>query len=195
MSSTLPRVTRTLLFANIGVFVAQVMWPGRLESLFALWPLASGFQPWQVLSYAFLHGGLAHIAFNMFGLTMFGADLERVLGARRFLILYLASVLTAAMAQLVVTAWLGQSQATVGASGGVYGLVLAFAVLFPEQRIVLLFPPIPMPARVFALLFAVLELVLGVSGQQTGVAHFAHLGGMLGGWITLRHWLAQQRRR
>ncbi len=194
MFGNIPRVTRLLLIANVGVFIAQALLPGVLEQWFALWPVGVGFEPWQLFSYAFLHGGVAHIAFNMFGLVMFGSDLERVLGAKRYFNLYIASVLTAAVMQVLVTDWLGQSLPTVGASGGVYGLVLGFAMLFPERRVVLLFPPIPMRARVFALVFAILELVLGVSGQQTGVAHFAHLGGMFGGWVMLRHWLGQRGR-
>jgi membrane associated rhomboid family serine protease len=166
---------------------------GMLEPWFALWPVGVAFQPWQLATYAFLHGSLAHIAFNMFGLVMFGADLERTWGPRRFLRFYAASVLSAGLTQLAVTAWLGQSLPTVGASGGVFGLVLGFAVMFPDRRIVPLFPPIPMPAWVFALVFAVLELVLGVMGTQTGVAHFAHLGGMLGGLLMLRRWARERR--
>lgn len=189
----LPQVTRLILITNVAVFVLQMALSGLLESWFALWPLGVAFQPWQLLTYAFLHGSFAHIAFNMFGLVMFGADLERVWGPRRFLRFYFASVLSAGLAQLAVTAWLGQSLPTVGASGGVFGLLLGFAVMFPNRRIVPLFPPIPMPAWVFALLFAVLELVLGVMGTQTGVAHFAHLGGMLGGLLMLRRWAREPR--
>lgn len=194
MFDNLPRVTRLLLLANVTVFFAQWLLPGRLEDGFALWPIAQGFQPWQLFTYAFLHGGFAHIAFNMFGLVMFGAELERVLGPKRYFNLYMASVLTAAVAQVLVSDWLGQSLPTVGASGGVYGLVLGFAMIFPQRRIMLIFPPIPLPARVFAGLFIALELYLGTSGRNTGVAHFAHLGGMFGGWLMLRHWLSQQRR-
>lgn len=193
MFGQLPPVTRLLLIANITVFVLQMILPSLLEAWFALWPLHVAFQPWQLLTYAFLHGGLAHIAFNMFGLAMFGSDLERVWGANRYLRYYIVSVLTAGLTQLAVTAWLGQSLPTVGASGGVFGLVLGFAVMFPERRIVPLFPPIPMPAWVFALVFAGLELALGVMGTQTGVAHFAHLGGMLGGLLLLWRWSRRRR--
>lgn len=193
MFSQLPAVTRLLLIVNIAVFVLQGLLPNLLETWFALWPLNVAFQPWQLLTYAFLHGGLAHIAFNMFGLAMFGSDLERVWGAGRYLRYYIVSVLAAGLTQLAVTAWLGQNVPTVGASGGVYGLVLGFAVMFPNRRIVPLFPPIPMPAWVFALVFAGLELALGVMGTQTGVAHFAHLGGMLGGLLLLWRWARSSR--
>ncbi len=193
MFSNLPPATRSILVANLGVFIVQALLPEFTTIHFALWPLHVNFEIWQLVTYAFLHGGLAHIAFNMFGLVMFGADLERVWGTRRFAQYYLASVLAAALTQLLVTSWLGDAKPTVGASGGIYGLVLGFAMMFPDRRIVPLFPPIPMPARVFALLFATLELVLGVSGTQSGVAHFAHLGGMLGGWLLLRHWANARR--
>jgi membrane associated rhomboid family serine protease len=191
--SHLPRITRIILIANVLAFALQFMLPGLLEAWLALWPLGVAFQPWQVLSYAFLHGGVMHLVLNMYGLVMFGADLERTWGPNRFLRFYLVSVLAAALTQLAVTAWLGQALPTVGASGGVFGLLLGYAVMFPERRIVLLFPPIPMPAWVFALVFAAISLVLGVTGTQSGVAHFAHLGGMLGGLLLLRRWSGGRR--
>jgi membrane associated rhomboid family serine protease len=191
--SHLPRITRIILIANVLVFALQFMLPGLLESWLALWPLGVAFQPWQVLSYAFLHGGVMHLVLNMYGLVMFGADLERTWGPNRFLRFYLVSVLAAALTQLAVTAWLGQALPTVGASGGVFGLLLGYAVMFPDRRIVLLFPPIPMPAWVFALVFAAISLVLGVTGTQSGVAHFAHLGGMLGGLLLLWRWSGGRR--
>jgi membrane associated rhomboid family serine protease len=193
MFANLPPATRSILVANLIVFGLQALLPEFMTVYFALWPLHVNFDVWQLVTYAFLHGGLAHIAFNMFGLVMFGADLERVWGTNRFTQYYFASVLAAALTQLLITTWLGDAKPTVGASGGIYGLVLGFAIMFPERRIVPLFPPIPMPARVFALIFATLELVLGVSGTQSGIAHFAHLGGMLGGWLMLRHWASARR--
>lgn len=187
-------MTRALLIANVVVFMVQSLLPGALEQRFALWPIDSGlFGFWQVVTYAFLHGGIAHLLFNMFGLVIFGSDLERVFGPQRYLQLYGASVVFAAATQLFINAAMGEGAPTVGASGGVYGLVLGFAMLFPERRIMLLFPPIPMPARVFAFLFAGLELFLGVTRTQSGVAHFAHLGGMIGAFLLIRHWRAARR--
>jgi membrane associated rhomboid family serine protease len=162
----------------------------------ALWPIGgewlvvpqAGYEPYQVLTYGFLHGSVPHLLFNMFGLYMFGSPLERVFGARRFVVYYLACVVTAAVAQLVVLALTGTFAPTVGASGGVFGLLLGYAVLFPHHRIMLLFPPIPMRARVFVALYAGIELLLGLGASATGVAHFAHLGGMLGGYLLLRYW-------
>ena len=180
-------VTVFLIAANAAVFLLQLGAPGLTEA-FALWPLGAGFQPWQLLTYAFLHGGLVHIAFNMFALYMFGGPIERVFGARRYLLYYFVCVLSAAVAQLATSAMTGTVYPTVGASGGVFGLLLAYAIYFPQSRIILIFPPIPMPARVFVVVYAALELFLGVTGTEEGVAHFAHLGGLVGGFVMLRLW-------
>jgi membrane associated rhomboid family serine protease len=163
----------------------------RLEYWFALWPLQSGlFLPWQVVTYGFLHGSLTHLAFNMFGLWMFGSELERVWGRTRYWQFLLASLLTAAATQLLITWLSGSNVPTVGASGALYGLLLAFGMLFPNRVIVPLIPPIPMKARTFVIVFGALELVLGLAGSS-GVAHFAHLGGMLGGFLMIRYWRGQ----
>ncbi len=193
---------RYLIVANVVVFALQLVFGDALIEYFALWPLATnatagaapgpGFQLWQLVSSAFLHGNLAHIALNMFGLFMFGRDVETVLGRRRFLKLYFAAVLSAALLQLFVVsnAGTGALQPTLGASGGVFGVLLAFGMLFPERRVMLLFPPIPMPAWVMVTGYALIELANGVLGTDAGVAHFAHLGGMLGAYLMLRHYRA-----
>jgi membrane associated rhomboid family serine protease len=187
-------VSRALLFANIAAFLAQQAFYRPMLGLFGLWPGGELFAPWQLITYAFLHGSFAHLAFNMLGLLVFGNDLERLWGARRFVQFYFASVVAAAMTQLLVAQGMDQYVPTVGASGGIYGLLLGFAVVFPERRIVPLIPPIPMPARVYALVFAGLELLLGVTGTASGVAHFAHLGGMIGGALMLLLWRRGARR-
>ena len=163
----------------------------RLEILFALWPLQSGlFMPWQVVSYAFLHGGMGHLFFNMLGLWMFGSELERLWGQRRYLQFLLAGILAAAVAQLIITWLAGSRYPTVGASGGLFALLLAFGMLFPNRVIMPLFPPIPMKARTFVIVFGALELLLGLA-DVGGVAHFAHLGGMVGGFLMIRYWRGQ----
>ena len=189
----MPPVTQILLIANVAVFLLQMAGgSGPLVAWFALWPPASGptslptFEPWQLVTYSFLHGGLAHILFNMLALYMFGSDIERLFGSRFYLLYYFASVVAAGVCHLIVTSWMGATPyPTVGASGGIYGLLLAFAVYFPHRRVLLIFPPIPMPARVFVAVFALLELFFGVTGTQSGVAHFAHLGGMAGGALMI----------
>lgn len=185
-------LTQTLIIANVVVFLLEQMFGSAFTGRFALWPLASGlFMPWQLGTYAFLHAGLTHLAFNMFGLWMFGGELERLWGPRRLALFYGVSVLTAALAQLAVTAALGAMSPTVGASGGLFGLLIGFAMVFPRRTITPLLPPIPMPAWLFVTLYGVIELTLGVTGSASGVAHFAHLGGLLGGWLVMRYWRGQ----
>lgn len=186
----IPAYTKALMLACVGMFCLQWLVPG-LFGLFALWPLASGhFLPWQVLTYAFLHGDFFHLFFNMFGLWMFGSEIENLWGQKRYGRFMLASVLSAALVQLGFTALIGTFSPTVGISGGLFGLLLAFGMMFPNRTIMPLFPPIPMKAKVFVAVFGGLELLLGVGGND-GVAHFAHLGGMLGGWLTIRYWRGQ----
>jgi membrane associated rhomboid family serine protease len=190
MFSLLPPATRGILFATLGAYLLQYLGGDIVVQLFALWPLGELFRPWQLITYAFLHGGSLHLFLNMFALYMFGRDLERMWGPRRFIIFYFSSVLAAAATQLAVMHAGGGMSYTLGASGGVFGLLLAFALYFPRQRIILLFPPIPMPAWLFVTLYGLIELVLGVTGTHEGVAHFAHLGGMLGGALVILYWRA-----
>ncbi|MDO9237887.1 MAG: rhomboid family intramembrane serine protease [Aquabacterium sp.] len=185
----LPPITQALILINVAMFCLDEALNGALTMYLALWPIQSGnFYPWQLVSYAVLHGSIGHIFFNMLGLWMFGSELERIWGAKRYMSFLLASVLTAAGSQLVMPYLGGGQNPTVGASGGIYGLLLAFAMMFPNRTIMPLFPPIPMKAKYFVMLFGGLELFQGVTGTASGVAHFAHLGGMLGGWLMLRYW-------
>jgi membrane associated rhomboid family serine protease len=196
MPFDLPRVTRTLLIANVAVYLLQMLMDEVLVSHFALWPLGpspyrnvAGFEIWQLVTYGFLHGGLTHLLFNMLALYMFGGTIERLFGEKPFAIYYFASVIGAAIAQLMVIHWFtGGYYPTVGASGGVFGLLLAFGMMYPHQRLMLLFPPIPMPAWLFVTGYGAIELFLGVTGTQAGVAHFAHLGGMATGFILIQYW-------
>ena len=189
MFPSIPPATQALIIANVAVFLLETVAGGPIFRLFALWPFSSGFLPWQIVTYAFLHAGLAHLALNMFALYMFGGEIERVVGQRRYLTYYFVCVLFAAAAQLVVTTILAAPPyPTVGASGGVFGVLLAFAMYFPNRTILLIIPPIPMPAWLFVTLFGILELYFGVTGTQAGVAHFAHLGGMIGGYLMIRRW-------
>ncbi|MGB0219190.1 MAG: rhomboid family intramembrane serine protease [Sinimarinibacterium flocculans] len=186
-------VTTVLLIANIAVFGLQMMAADGLIRHFALWPLDAGFEFWQVVSSAFLHGSLFHLSVNMLGVWMFGREVERAIGSVRFAQLYTASVFAAALAQLI-TQGFSDPVPTVGASGGLFGLLGAYALLFPRRRVMLLFPPIPLPAPVFVTLYAAFELYAGVTGTMSGVAHFAHLGGLAGGLLLLRSWRRRARR-
>ena len=190
MFASLPPVTRAVIIANVIVFLLQQVSGNALLALGALWPVGDSlFEPWQLITYSFLHQGWAHIFFNMFALFMFGRPLEQFWGSRRFAFYYLVCVLSAGATELVVQNATGSGGPVIGASGGVFGLLLAFAWYFPRQRLVLLFPlPIPMPAWLFVTLYGAVELVLGVTGAEAGVAHFAHLGGMLGGALSILYW-------
>ncbi len=194
MFAVVPPATRALILINVGVYLLQQVAGQQLAALFALWPLGSPeFQPWQLITYAFLHGNLAHIFFNMFALFMFGRALEIYWGGRRLVIFYLVCVLTAALTQLAAQRGAGVTEEVIGASGGIFGILLAFAWYFPRQRIILLFPPIPMPAWLFVTLYGLLELFFGVTGTEAGVAHFAHLGGMAGGALCILYWRLRHR--
>jgi membrane associated rhomboid family serine protease len=197
--SAIPNVIFVLLIANGLVYAAQQLAPYFMMTWFPLWPLGSenpSFMPWQILTYGFLHdlNSLRHILFNMFGLWMFGRDLERLMGAQRFLTYYLTCVIGAGLVQLIVAAVQGGSYPTLGASGGVFGILLAYAMAFPNRTVMLLFPPIPMKAKYFVLGYGILELYLGLSGRAPGVANFAHLGGMLFGFILLQYWRGKRGR-
>ncbi len=193
-------VTRILIASNAAVFALQYVLGDWLVATFALWPLGrypvdgtsltAGFHFWQLATSAFLHGGVAHIALNMFALWMFGRDVERLLGSVRYFAVYAAAVLSSALVQLLVVTMAVRSSGdvypTIGASGGVFGVLLAFGMLFPRRIVMLLFPPIPMPARVFVVVYAGIELASGVFGTSQGIAHFAHLGGMVGAYAALK---------
>jgi membrane associated rhomboid family serine protease len=195
--SAIPNVIFALLIINGVVFALQQIMPRPLMINFALWPAGpsnSPFMPWQLLTYGFLHGNLMHIAFNMFALWMFGRELELMMGPRRFITYFLTCVIGAGLIQLIVAGTQGGLYPTVGASGGVFGILLAYGLAFPNRMIMLMFPPIPMKAKYFVLVFGLLELYLGVSGSAPGVANFAHLGGMLFGFLLLRYWSRSRRR-
>lgn len=196
MFAHVPPATRAIILANIALFGLEQLFGGALIGPLALWPLGPNFELWQIVTYAFLHDThkITHILFNMIGVFMFGAPVERYVGGLKLYACYFAAVVTAALTQLIVPPLMGAPPLpTVGASGGVFGLLLAYAVLFPQARVALLLLPIPLPARVFAALYAALELFLGVTGSQSGVAHFAHLGGLVGSALVLAAWQWQRR--
>ena len=188
-------MTLTLIAINIAAFFLEQRDPNLFIGLFALWPPSPAvaadepiFHVWQLLTYSALHANLTHLLFNMFGLYIFGRDIERTLGRMRVAALYVASVLSGALVQIAMSLASTHSYPTIGASAGVFGLLVSYAMLFPHRRVVLLFPPIPMPAWVFATGYGVLELVLGASGEEADVAHFAHIGGMLGAIALMLYW-------
>ncbi|MBP7371019.1 MAG: rhomboid family intramembrane serine protease [Arenimonas sp.] len=204
----LPPITRNLLWIMAIVFLLQQFIEVQLAP-FMLWPWGEfsvgldaeglpmhiGFMPWQLLTYGFMHGGMGHLFFNCLALYQFGSRLEYTWGSKRYLTFFLVCVVGAGLCQLAVTSYLYDPAQgptpTIGASGGVFGLLLAYGMLFPKERLMLLIPPIPMSARTLVIVFGVIELVLGVTGTASGIAHFAHLGGMFFGWLLIRYWNGQ----
>ncbi|WP_440995471.1 rhomboid family intramembrane serine protease [Arhodomonas sp. SL1] len=203
--TSLPPAVLALLVINGLAFLAQGMVGMVAADQLALWPLGTpdmartmggvmrvpDFQVWQLVTYGFLHGGLFHLFVNMFALWMFGTSIERTLGTRPFLIYYFVCLVGAGLIQLVVATMAarnGMIYPTVGASGAVFGILLAFGMLFPNQPVVLIFPPIPMKAKYFVILYGAFELFAGVTNTFSGVAHFAHLGGMAFGLLMILYW-------
>jgi membrane associated rhomboid family serine protease len=195
----LPPVVKFLLITNTLIFMLELSMGSRLISAFALWPLSTTsipdfrfmhahFQLYQLVTYAFLHGSVMHLLLNMYALWLFGTRMENVWGSRVFTVYYFVCVLGAGIAQLLVTTLSGQIYPTIGASGGIFGLLLAFGMRFPNERLMLIFPPIPIKAKWFVTIYAAIELWAGVTGTEAGVAHFAHLGGMLFGYILIVYW-------
>ncbi len=194
-----PPAALILLGLTVAAYFLQAANFNEAVIRFALWPLAAAesaefarfgvsFQPWQLISYGFLHGGIAHLFFNMFALYMFGLPIERAWGTRRFLIFYFVCMIGAGLVQLTVAAVTGEVYPTIGASGAVFGLLLAFGVMYPNHTILLLIPPIPLKAKWFVLVYGALTLFFGMTGMMPGIAHFAHLGGMLFGLVLILHW-------
>lgn len=187
----LPRITKNIIVINILVLILYKIdrtgWMGRL---FVLYPVGSGlFRPWQLLSYMFMHANFWHLFFNMYSLVIFGSVLENTWGPRKFLTFYMVSGIGAAAVNLGVFALVPQIAAgTVGASGAIYGVLLGYAMLYPDSRLTLLFPPVTLTAKWFVIIFAAIELLLGVLGTSDGIAHFAHLGGMLLAAIMILFW-------
>lgn len=205
--SQIPTVTKNLVAINILMFIATLINENFMVANFAMfYPASPFFKPWQILTHMFMHGGFWHIFFNMYSLLMFGSILERSLGPKKYLIFYFVTGLGAVALHTGVE-WMqarvfianGIAQAyqqllvtpTLGASGAIYGVLIGFAMLYPQARLMLIFPPIPVKAKWLVIIFVAIELFLGINGFQEGVAHFAHLGGMLFGWLLIRWWRKQ----
>lgn len=211
-----PRGTRNLIIINLIVFLATALNKGFMTETFGLfYPSSPYFHWWQYLTHMFMHGGFWHIFFNMYSLWLFGSLVERTLGTRKYLVLYFVCGLGAVALHLGVMSLqvenfisqmkdplldaaqraIAQSQytdvlrtPTVGASGAIYGLMLTYALLYPSNRFTLIFPPVTLSAKTMVIIFAAIELFTGIRGVTDGVAHFAHLGGMLFAWLLIHYW-------
>ena len=211
--ASLPTVTKNLIIINVIIFIATLINQEYMIGTFALfYPTSPFFHWWQVVTHMFMHGGFWHIFFNMYTLLIFGGVVERIIGPKKFLLFYFicgfgAVALHLGVEYLQMQAYMngvaqGSATAmqnieaikltpTVGASGAIYGVLMGYAMLFPESRMTLLFPPITLSAKWMVVAFAVIELLTGVTGLASGIAHFAHLGGMLIGWLMIKYWRAR----
>ena len=208
--SNVPPAVKNILIINVLMFLATMVNEQYMISHFALfYPASPLFKFWQPITHMFMHGGFWHIFFNMYTFYIFGSVLERQWGTKKFLLFYFVTGLGAALLhtgvegleahRYITTMAEGSHVAanqlgalyytpTVGASGAIYGLLIGYAMLYPDSIMSLIFPPISMKAKWFVLIFAAIELLTGISGTGGGVAHFAHLGGMLFGWMMMRWW-------
>ena len=205
-----PRVTRNLIIINVLMFIGTLVNEEAMLKAFALfYPTSPYFHWWQYITHMFMHGGWWHIFFNMYSLFIFGSVLERIIGEKKFLIFYFVCGLGAVALHTGVQYLQAQSYMaeiakgskeamdayqmlkvtpTVGASGAIYGLLIGYAMLFPDSKLTLIFPPVTLSAKWWIIIFAAIELVTGVTGLASGIAHFAHLGGMLFGFLLIRYW-------
>ena len=205
--SSLPPVIKNIVAINVLVFIATLVNQQFMVANFAMfYPTSPFFRPWQIVTHMFMHGGFWHIFFNMYSLRMFGTVLERSIGSKKFLIFYFVTGLGAValhtgvewieaqifMANEQVMAYHNLLMTpTLGASGAIYGVLIGYAMVYPQSRLTLLFPPVTLTAKWMVIIFAAIELFTGITGTADGVAHFAHLGGMLFGWLLIRMWRRQ----
>ena len=204
----IPPGTRSLLIINVLMFVATLINPPLMKGLFAMaYPASTAFRWWQPLTHMFMHDGIWHILFNRYTLVMFGMVVERALGSKRFLILFFVTGFGAVLLHTGVELLQVRSLVkeytpapysaqqiydmiphVLGASGAVYGVLVAFAMLYPESRMTLIFPPVTLDAKWMVAIFIGIELLTGITGTQMGIAHFAHLGGALFGFLLILYW-------
>ena len=194
----MPPVIKSLLAINVAAYILDVLMPSlNLSSVLGLhYVVLPSFRPFQIVTYMFMHAGFSHIFFNLFALWMFGRHMEQVWGSQRFLIYYIICGIGAGLIQEAgqFVGLISPYALTVGASGAVYGILLAFGMTFPEERLFIIPFPFPIKAKWFVCLYAVIEIVEGISGRD-GVAHFAHLGGMLFGLLLILYWKGQAYRK
>ena len=208
--SNVPVAVKNIIIINVLVMIMTSLNENFMYEKFALfYPTSPFFHFWQPLTHMFMHGGFWHLFFNMYTLYIFGTILERVWGTRKFLIFYFVTGLGAALVHtgvewLQMQYWMSQAAEgnmatmnsihalkmtpTVGASGAIYGVLMGYAMLYPDSIMTLIFPPISLKAKWFVLIFAGIELLTGVTGTGGGIAHFAHLGGLIFGFLLIMYW-------
>ena len=208
--SNIPTAVKNIIIINIMIMIMTSLNEEFMVEKFALfYPTSPFFHWWQPVTHMFMHGGFWHLFFNMYTLYIFGSVLERIWGTKKFLVFYFVTGLGAAAIHtgvewMQMQHWLGEAAQgsmaaqtsihmlkmtpTVGASGAIYGVLMGYAMLYPDSVLTLIFPPISMKAKWFVLVFAAIELLTGVTGTGGGIAHFAHLGGLVFGFLLIWYW-------
>lgn len=192
--SNVPKAVKHIILINVLMLVLTYLNNPLMSKWFALDPITFLWKPWQLVTYMFMHGGLGHLFFNMYTLFIFGSVLENVWGTKKFLTFYFVTGIGAALVNIGVQYLTGSFALTVGASGAIYGILMGYAMLYPDSRLTLLFPPVSMKAKWFVLIFAGIELLLGISNNPAdNVAHFAHLGGLIFAFLLIMFWKKKHR--
>ena len=186
--SNVPKAVKHIILINVLMLVLTYLNNPLMSKWFALNPISFIWKPWQLVTYMFMHGGFGHLFFNMYTLFIFGSVLENVWGTKKFLTFYFVTGIGAALVNIGVQYLTGSFALTVGASGAIYGILMGYAMLYPDSIMTLVFPPISMKAKWFVLIFAAIELLTGVTGTGGGIAHFAHLGGLIFGFALIWYW-------
>lgn len=210
LMANVPTAIKNIIIINVLVMIMTMLNEDFMYETFSLfYPTSPFFHWWQPVTHMFMHGGFWHLFFNMYTLYIFGSVLERVWGTRKFLVFYFVTGLGAALIHtgvewIQMQSWLGQAAEgsaaalssihalkmtpTVGASGAIYGVLMGYAMLYPDSVLTLIFPPVSMKAKWFVLIFAAIELLTGLTGTGGGIAHFAHLGGLIFGYLLILYW-------
>lgn len=210
LMANVPTAIKNIIIINVLVMIMTMLNEDFMYKTFSLfYPTSPFFHWWQPVTHMFMHGGFWHLFFNMYTLYIFGSVLERVWGTRKFLVFYFVTGLGAALIHtgvewIQMQSWLSQAAEgsaaalssihalkmtpTVGASGAIYGVLMGYAMLYPDSVLTLIFPPVSMKAKWFVLIFAAIELLTGVTGTGGGIAHFAHLGGLIFGYLLILYW-------
>jgi membrane associated rhomboid family serine protease len=192
--SNVPKAVKHIILINVLMLVLTYLNNPLMSKWFALNPITFLWKPWQLVTYMFMHGGLGHLFFNMYTLFIFGSVLENVWGTKKFLTFYFVTGIGAALVNIGVQYLTGSFALTVGASGAIYGILMGYAMLYPDSILTLIFPPVSMKAKWFVLIFAGIELLLGISNNPAdNVAHFAHLGGLVFAFLLIMYWKKKHR--
>jgi membrane associated rhomboid family serine protease len=192
--SNVPKAVKHIILINVLMLVLTYLNNPLMSKWFALNPISFILKPWQLVTYMFMHDGFGHLFFNMYTLFIFGSVLENVWGTKKFLTFYFVTGIGAALVNIGVQYLTGSFALTVGASGAIYGILMGYAMLYPDSMLTLILPPVSMKAKWFVLIFAGIELLLGISNNPAdNVAHFAHLGGLVFAFLLIMFWKKRRR--